>query len=104
MKDWREKWYSGKPAAKNMEMSGMADSMKMMMGGEMKKLEDATGKAFDLMFLDMMSPHHAGAVVMSKEALTKAEHPEIKTLANQIIKAQEAEIKMMADWKAKWSK
>ena len=41
---------------------------------------------------------------MAKEALTKAEHPEIKTLSNQIIKAQEAEIKMMADWKAKWSK
>ena len=104
MKEWREKWYSGKPAAKNMEMSGMMDSMKMMMGGEMKKMEDATGKAFDLMFLDMMTPHHAGATVMAKEALTKAEHPEIKTLANQIIKAQEAEIKMMSDWKAKWSK
>ncbi len=104
MKDWREKWYAGKPAAKNMEMSGMMDSMKMMMGGEMKKMEDAKGKDFDLHFLDMMSPHHAGAVVMAKEALTKAEHPEIKTLANQIIKAQEAEIKMMADWKAKWSK
>ncbi len=104
MKDWREKWYAGKPAAKNMEMSGMMDSMKMMMGGEMKKMEDATGKAFDLMFLDMMTPHHMGAVVMSKEALTKAEHPEIKTLANQIIKAQDAEIKQMADWKAKWSK
>ncbi len=78
--------------------------MKMMMGGEMKKMEDSTGKAIDLMFLDMMSPHHAGAVAMGREALTKAEHPEIKTLANQIIKAQEEEIKKMADWKAKWSK
>jgi uncharacterized protein (DUF305 family) len=104
MKDWREKWYAGKPAAKNMEMNGMADSMKMMAGGEMKKMEDATGKEFDLMFLDMMTPHHEGATVMAKEALTKAEHPEIKTLANQIIKEQEAEIKMMAEWKAKWSK
>ena len=104
MKEWREKWYSGKPAAKNMEMSGMMDSMKMMMGGEMKKMEDAKGKDFDIHFLDMMTPHHLGATVMAKEALTKAEHPEIKTLANQIIKAQEAEIKMMADWKAKWSK
>ena len=56
------------------------------------------------MFLDMMTPHHAGAVVMAKEALTKAEHPEIKTLANQIIKSQEAEIKQMAVWKAAWSK
>jgi len=104
MKAWREKWYAGKAAAKNMEMSGMMDAMKMIMGSDMKKMEDATGKDFDSMFLDMMSAHHAGAVVMAKEALQKAEHPEIKTLANQIIKAQEAEIKEMADWKAKWAK
>ncbi len=96
--------FAGKPPAMNMEISGMMDSMKMMMGDGMKKMEAATGKEFDVQFLDMMTPHHAGAVVMAKEALTKAEHPEIKTLANQIIKAQEAEIKMMADWKAKWSK
>ncbi|HXG85750.1 MAG TPA: DUF305 domain-containing protein [Pyrinomonadaceae bacterium] len=104
MKDWREKWYAGKPMAMNMEMPGMNDSMKMMTGDGMKKFEAATGKEFDLMFLDMMTPHHAGATAMAKEALPKAEHPEIKTLANQIIKEQEAEIKQMADWKAKWMK
>lgn len=104
MKEWRDKWYAGKPAAINMEMSGMADSMQMMMGDGMKKFEAADGKDFDLMFLEMMTPHHAGAVTMGKEALQKAEHPEIKTLANNIIKAQEAEIKQMAEWKAKWSK
>ncbi len=104
MKGWREKWYAGKPPAMNMEMPGMNEGMKMMMGDGMKKFEAATGKEFDLMFLDMMTPHHAGATTMAKEALTKAEHPEIKTLANQIIKAQESEIKMMNDWKAKWSK
>ena len=104
MKDWREKWYAGKPAAMNMEMPGMSEGMKMMMGDEMKKFEAATGKEFDLMFLDMMTPHHQGATEMAKEALTKAEHPEIKTLANQIIKAQDEEIKKMSAWKAKWSK
>jgi len=82
----------------------MGDGMKMMMGDGMKRMEAASGKKFDLMFLDMMIPHHTGAITMSKEALTKAEHPEIKTLANQITKAQEEEIKLMADWKAKWSK
>ena len=104
MKDWREKWFAGKPQAMNMEMPGMNDSMKMMMGDGMKKMEAASGKEFDLMFLDMMTSHHEGAVVMSKEALTKAERPEIKTLANQIIKAQEEEIKRMQSWKTAWSK
>ena len=100
MKSWRDNWYSGKPYAMNMEMPGMADSMKM----DMPKLTNSKDKEFDLAFVEMMTAHHAGAVTMAKEALTKAEHAEIKTLANQIIKAQEAEIKMMADWKAKWSK
>ena len=104
MKDWREKWFAGKPPAMNMEMPGMGDGMKMMMGDGMKKMEAASGKEFDSMFLDMMSPHHEGAVTMAKEAITKAEHPEIKTLANQIIKAQEEEIKRMQAWKTAWSK
>lgn len=104
MKEWREKWFAGKPPAKNMEMPGMSASMKMMAGDGMKKTEAATGKEFDVQFLEMMTQHHAGAVEMAKEALAKAEHAEIKTLANNIIKAQEAEIKKMNDWKAQWAK
>lgn len=100
MKDWREKWFSGKPPAMNMEMLGMMDSMKM----DMSKLSNSKGKAFDLAFVEMMTSHHNGAVTMAKEALTKAERPEIKALANTIIKAQEAEVKMMNGWKEKWSK
>lgn len=95
MKDWREKWFAGKPRALNMEMPGMADSMKM----DMAKLNNSKDKAFDTAFIEMMIPHHEGAVIMSKEALQKSAKPEIKTLADQIIKAQEAEIKMMRDWK-----
>lgn len=102
MKQWREQWFAGKPAAKNMAMPGMADSMKMMSGDEMKKMEAATGKDFDLMFLEMMIAHHKGALEMSKEAQTKAEHAELKTLAGEIIKEQEAEIKQMTDWKTQW--
>lgn len=101
MKRYREQWFGGKPQAMNMDMAGMRDSMK---GMDMKKLNAATGNDFDVMFLEQMTPHHLGAVVMAKEALQKAEHQEIKTLASQIIKSQEAEIKQMNEWLAKWSK
>jgi uncharacterized protein (DUF305 family) len=100
MKEWREKWFAGAPRAMNMEMPGMKESMDM----DMPKLSAAKDKEFDLMFIEMMIPHHAGAVTMSREALQKSERSEIKTLANQIIKAQETEIKMMEDWKKKWAK
>ena len=76
----------------------------MMMGEGMKKMEAMSGKDFDVHFLDMMTPHHAGATTMAKEALTKAENAELKTLANNIIKEQEAEITQMKVWKSEWSK
>ena len=100
MKNWREKWFAGKPTAMNAEMPGMMDSM---MGMNTKKLQAPGGMLLDLRFLAMMTHHHQGAITMSKEALNKAEHAEIKKLASQIIKAQEAEIKQMQGWKTAWS-
>lgn len=101
MKKWREQWFAGKPSALNMEMAGMADSMKRM---DMTKMSSASGNSFDLEFVNQMIPHHEGAIVMAREALTKAEHAELKTLANKIIQAQAAEIKQMQAWKTQWAK
>jgi uncharacterized protein (DUF305 family) len=104
MKEWREKWYAGKPAAKNMEMPGMKNSMKMMSGDHMKQMDAMTGRDFDVHFLQMMILHHEDAVAMAKDALEKAEHEEIKTLARSIIMGQEAEIGKMRGWKTQLSK
>jgi uncharacterized protein (DUF305 family) len=105
IKKWREEWYSGKPRAVNMEMPGMMSSTRgMMQGGGMGKMMSLQGKEFDLAFLQMMIPHHQGAVDISKEAQSKAEHAELKPFAGQIIKEQEAEIKQMNEWKEAWSK
>ena len=41
---------------------------------------------FDQQFIDMMVPHHEGAVAMAKIAQTRAEHPELKQLADAIIR------------------
>ena len=101
MQAWREAWYKGQPPAVNMEMSGMMSSMR---GMDMKELNAASGKEFDVLFVAMMTPHHRGAVTMAQEALTKAQHPEIKQLAQTIIAAQETEIKQMQAWQAQWAK
>jgi len=101
MKQWREQWFTGKPAALNMEMAGMTDSMK---GMDMTKLGSSSGNAFDLEFINQMTTHHQGAIVMGREALQKAEHAEIKLLAGKIIKAQETEIKQMQTWKTQSAK
>ncbi len=95
----REQWFSGRPQAMNMEMPGMMDSMR---GMDMNRLNAATGNAFDLMFIDMMIPHHQGATTMAREALQRAEHQELKQLAQQIIREQEREITLMNGWKNAW--
>lgn len=59
-------------------------------------------EAFDLRFIDAMILHHTGAVVMAEEALEKSNRPEIQTLAQAIIEAQEAEIQQMQAWRAAW--
>ena len=57
---------------------------------------------FDLRFIDSMTPHHDGAVVMAKEVLQKSKRPEMQKLAKDIIQAQEKEIKQMQQWRTTW--
>jgi uncharacterized protein (DUF305 family) len=101
MEAWREQWYPYNLDAINMELPGMKDSMRMMLGSEMDKMEASVGQTFDDYFLKMMTPHHQGAITMAKDALTKIEHPELKTLAQKIISNQENEIKQMSEWGGK---
>ena len=56
----------------------------------------------DSHFIEQMIPHHEGAIDMATLALTKATHPEIKTLAIAIIEAQNKEIVDMKSWYKDW--
>jgi len=102
MKQLREKWYAGKPSAVNMEMAGMVGGMKIMNSEHMKEMDQMPPEHFDEHFLNMMIAHHEGAVDMSKEAQTKAEHPEVKQLAERITNAQGPEIEQMKKWQQIW--
>lgn len=57
---------------------------------------------YDLRFIDAMTPHHQGAVSMAKEAQQKSQRPEIKKLADDIIKAQNKEIAQIKQWRKAW--
>ncbi|KAB8315809.1 DUF305 domain-containing protein [Tolypothrix campylonemoides VB511288] len=59
---------------------------------------------YDLRFIDAMTPHHQGAVEMAKEAQQKSKRPEIKKLAEEIIKAQNKEIAQLKQWRTAWYK
>ena len=57
---------------------------------------------YDQNFIDGMVPHHQAAVEMAKVAQTKAEHAELKNLANAIVAAQDGEITQMIGWRKAW--
>lgn len=57
---------------------------------------------FDLLFIDMMVPHHESAVAMARVALKMGEHKEIRDLAQAIITTQEAEIDQLKTWRQQW--
>ena len=101
MQESRDEWYPD-DAKQEPEMSNdmMDDGMmekemmeKEMMGGSMQGMMG--GDIADAMFLRMMIPHHQDAIDMSEEALERAEHPELKELAQTIIDEQSAEIELM---------
>jgi uncharacterized protein (DUF305 family) len=53
-------------------------------------------------FIEQMIPHHEDAITMAKLAQTKAQRPEIKQLAENIINSQGTEINQMKDWYKSW--
>jgi uncharacterized protein (DUF305 family) len=54
--------------------------------------------ADEIMFAQMMIPHHEQAVTMSDLALTNTTNPEVRALATAIRDAQEPEIVQMQSW------
>lgn len=58
--------------------------------------------SIDAHFIEQMIPHHEDAITMAILALSRAQHPEIKRLAQAIIDSQGKEIDQMEAWYKEW--
>ncbi|MCX4624628.1 DUF305 domain-containing protein [Streptomyces albogriseolus] len=99
MSAWLTAWGENVPQGMD-EMDGMdhgdASSMPGMMSNQqMDDMRDASGKAFDTMFLTMMIEHHEGAIEMAETEKKQGAYAPAKDLADDIITAQTAEITQM---------
>jgi hypothetical protein len=56
-----------------------------------------TGNA-DVDFVTGMIPHHQGAVDMAKTVLAFGRDPEVRKLAEEIVRTQQSEIALMQEW------
>jgi uncharacterized protein (DUF305 family) len=73
-------------------------------GGNTTGTAEATAAMgeMDQMFIDMMVPHHQSAIEMGQIALERAEHPELKTMAEEMIGKQQEEQTQLRDCRTEW--
>jgi uncharacterized protein (DUF305 family) len=74
------------------EQSGMTMDMHDLHGA----------KPFDRMFIDMMIPHHQGAIRMARAELAKGTSRRLRTIARNIVRDQQKEIRTMNAWRTAW--
>jgi uncharacterized protein (DUF305 family) len=63
-----------------------------------------TPNSADVDYMTMMIPHHQQAIVMTDLVATKTTDEQVRAIAGRIAVTQEAEIKLMSDWLAKYGK
>ena len=92
MLEWREQWFGSRerePEAAALEVLGLSPAEA---GMEHSSTDLATADNVDQAFAGTMIGHHTGAIRMAELAKDKADHDELKTLAGDIIAAQQREI------------
>ncbi len=93
MREWLAGWGEevDDPTMGEMDMGASG----MMTDEEMGALEAASGTEFDVLFLEMMTAHHEGAVEMAGVEIADGQFAEAVELARAIVSAQEAEMAEM---------
>jgi uncharacterized protein (DUF305 family) len=95
MLEWREKWYGSREIdPEGAEALGLSEAE---MGMEHTAEDIRASVDIDQAFAEMMMAHHEGAITMAELALERAQHEEIKSLAEDIIAAQSRENEVLAE-------
>lgn len=98
MSGWLSSWGEKTPGATDSGQSGHSGHSGMpgmMDDTDMAKLEKASGKAFDTLFLTLMVEHHEGAIDMAETEKAQGRYAAATAMADDIVTAQTAEIEEM---------
>jgi uncharacterized protein (DUF305 family) len=99
MQGWLQVW-DLPPTATEPAMSWMGHPTKGRMPGmaspeEINELQQASSEEADVLFLQLMIPHHEAAVPMAEAVLEESDRKEVERLAGSIVASQQAEIELM---------
>lgn len=115
MRTWYKAWYGtnvpavssgmGRMGNRSGMMGNHSDRMGMHQSGmsmemDLQALKNAPD--FDREFIRQMVPHHQMAVHMAQMLLNRTNRPDMRNLAQSIIKSQTAEITQMQQWNQAW--
>lgn len=78
---------------------GMSDE-EMGMTGDVDSLK--TARPFDKAFIEMVIPHHEGAIRMANKQLAEGSDARLQQISRAVVKAQAAEIAQMRGWLKRW--
>ncbi|QWB27423.1 MULTISPECIES: DUF305 domain-containing protein [Streptomyces] len=93
MKGWLKSY--GKPL--KAERHAHATMPGMATEAQLKKLRAADGKAFDHLFLTLMTTHHQGAITMASDVKGQGNNIRVEEMADEVIAQQTSEITRMRD-------
>ncbi|HEY9800175.1 MAG TPA: DUF305 domain-containing protein [Leptolyngbyaceae cyanobacterium] len=104
MRTWYQAWYGKEVPVASMSGMGM---MGMCMHHDMRGMDVdletlKNAQDFDKEFISQMIPHHQMAVMMARMVINNGTHPEVRNLAQSIIKNQTAEIIQMRQLYQVW--
>ena len=105
MQGWLESWrlsptsnarpmtWMGPEHAQHVGADGLMPGMATR--AQMARLQSASGRALDVLFLQLMIRHHQGGVAMAQYAARHAHEPYVVLLAQKMVNLQTAEITQM---------
>lgn len=117
LRSLRGQWYPGAPAVPLIQTvslldealagvgaradSGMGASSPLDAVADVHALCEAV-EPFDQQFLDVMTRRFAGDIGLAELALARAEHPELRTIAEEIGAHRQATLLQFTGWSAEW--
>jgi uncharacterized protein (DUF305 family) len=87
--------------AEPMGSNAMAAHMKHM-NEQMVEQLGQPDENYEKRFIDMMIPHHEGAVMMAQHALEHSNREELREMARKMIESQQQEIEQLKQYRAEW--
>ena len=94
---WGLPWTSAGPRMAWMGMPTEGLMPGMATAEQLDALRAADGEAADVLFLQLMIPHHQGGVAMATDAAARADQEPVRLLAASMVEAQSLEVAYMTE-------